>query len=213
MPLSSPVRQAVVVATAAALAVGVAVSAEAADVVPPADPVPVADAPLVPSPLGERVSTPEPAASVLGEPFETVAPESELSSPDGSEIAASDSEALTYLLNCRPGLWADTPHISSDGSGQLSSHGTWTSGRCRDKRGTIAIHLQAYFSDHIWRSRGIMGFATVRPGGGGGKRATARVHCMAPKRVSWKAWAVIHTPSGGTASKYSNGTTLSCADG
>lgn len=196
MRILSTVRQAVVVATVAALTIGIASMAYATENPPQGGVAP-------------PITSTAPDLSP-DEPVETVAPESELTS--GDRVVATDPEALAYLLNCHPRLFADKPHISRDGSGQLSSHGTWESGLCRDKRGSIAIHLQAFFSDHTWRSRGVMGFSTVRPGGGAGKRATARVQCLSPKPVSWKAWAVIHTPSGGTASKYSNGTTINCAD-
>lgn len=184
-------------ATAAVLVMGVAVPAYAVE--PP---------PMLPSVGSVAAEEPLPSGE---QPVETVAPDTELLPPEGEGIDATDPESLEYLLNCRPWLDADMPHISGDGSGELSSHGFWLQGRCRDKRGTIAIHLQAYFNDHIWRSRGIMGFATVLPGGGAGKRATARVQCVSPKPVSWRAWAVIHTPSGGRASKYSVGNTLNCS--
>ncbi len=201
MPLSSPARQAVVVVTTAvALAVGVAAPASAADIAPPADTAPTAKAPAAPAPPDE--------------PVPTVAPKSEMVSPNDGEVIASDPEALTYLLHCRPWLQADRPHISTfDKSGDLSSHTYWLRGGCPDKRAPVVIHLQAYFTDHTWKSRGTMGTALVPPGSGKGKRATARAHCVTPQPVTWKAWAAIHTPSGGMATKYSDPVTLTCSPG
>lgn len=200
MPVSRPACQFVVVATAIALAMGISAPASATEIVSAAGPVPVTETPPGPAPSDD--------------PVPTVAPESEMTPPNGGEIIASDPEALAYLLNCKPDLRADRPHISTfDKSGDLSSHGYWNPGRCRDKRAPIVIHLQAYFTDHTWKSRGTLGTALVRPGGGAGKRATARAHCVTPQPVTWRTWAVIHTPSGGIASKYSVTATLPCSPG
>lgn len=126
--------------------------------------------------------------------------------------SASDPDAARAAAACVPVALADTPHISSDGSGEISSHGSWKLGSCRDSKATVAIQLQEFFSDGIWRTRGTYGTGTYAPGGGAGKRATSRAVCVSPVPAAWRAWVVVQTPSGGRASGYANTVNVPCRD-
>ncbi len=130
---------------------------------------PVLSAP-VPAPVPARVPAGTPAKG-----------EALLDNNSGS------SDALAALRACLFRTNGDYVHVSSSAF-EASGHGWWTNINCPS--GTLAVvtvQLQEYYSDGTWRNKGTLGRATVRPGGGGGNRATGRAVCNNRGVVSWRS--------------------------
>lgn len=102
----------------------------------------------------------------------------------------------------------DNAHFSSTGFA-ISSHGWWVmwSGTCPNTA-NVDIYLQAVYCDSNgcrWRTVDTDS-ATVRDGGGAGKRATAREECSGVTTVGWRSYVDVDLvgvsdPSGYTYSE------------
>jgi len=80
----------------------------------------------------------------------------------------------------------DYVHISSTAF-EASGHGWWINGDCKTSYAVVTVQLQEYYSDGSWRSKGTVGQATVRSGGGSGNRATGRAGCSNSSLTSWRS--------------------------
>jgi hypothetical protein len=49
------------------------------------------------------------------------------------------------------------------------------------------VELQQYYSGRGWRTIGLVGKSTVKSGGGGGNRATARARCVSRDSTQWRS--------------------------
>jgi len=80
----------------------------------------------------------------------------------------------------------DNAHRSATGF-EASGHGWWTNVNCSATLADVTVWLQQYYSDGVWRTRGTVGEARVRSGGGAGNRATARALCADSRSTGWRS--------------------------
>lgn len=86
---------------------------------------------------------------------------------------------------------ADKPHIaSSAGARAVHSHGYWLKGDCKATKATVTIHLQKKINGW-WVDVGTEGKGDYKPGGGRGKRATARYECKGHASTTYRAWVDV----------------------
>ncbi len=104
-------------------------------------------------------------------------------SPANSEVAPP-GEAAEAVRLCTFYTRGDYVHVSSN---QASGHGWWVNVNCRATWAVVTVQLQQYYSDGRWRNIGTPGRATVRSGGGAGKRATGRVSCSSRSLTGWRS--------------------------
>lgn len=97
-------------------------------------------------------------------------------SQDGGDLAAA-AACLAYTRG-------DDVHVTA---GQASGHGSWDNVNCSATRADVIIQLQQYYADGVWRDVGAAGVKRVRSGGGGGRRANARVTCFNTLVTGWRS--------------------------
>lgn len=124
---------------------------------------------------------------------------------------ATDPDAAAIAAACVPYAIGDNVHVSSSAP-EASGHGWWSKGTCADSTATVAVYLQEFFTDGVWRGRGSTGMGTYPPGGGSGNRATARQACLGVVPAGWRSLVVVQTPSGGAASGYTPSQNIPCRD-
>jgi len=93
--------------------------------------------------------------------------------------AAAAAACLAYTRG-------DNAHRSSTGF-EASAHGWWDNVNCSATLADVTVWLQQYYSDGVWRTRGTVGAARVRSGGGSGNRATARALCADSRSTGWRS--------------------------
>lgn len=93
----------------------------------------------------------------------------------------------TFSTVCNFTQNGDYPHISSDGSGQLSAHGWWRNFDCKATHGKVNVQIQVQNWAGFWFDVGTPGEATVTSGGGSGNRATARYNCDGTNERNFRA--------------------------
>jgi hypothetical protein len=108
----------------------------------------------------------------------------------GAAVMASPAPAHQHFqgphqITCTPEARADHVHYSK---GDASGHGSWDLGDCvGDSFATVTIQLQERLSG-VWRNKGALGIKlSVSPGGGAGRRATARAKCKNRKKTHWRS--------------------------
>ncbi|MEN2417025.1 hypothetical protein AABB02_02850 [Streptomyces rimosus] len=95
-------------------------------------------------------------------------------------------EALGPEAVCTFTTRGDYVHVSSSAF-EASGHGWWVNGNCPTSTAVVTVELQEYYSDGSWRTKGTVGQATVRSGGGAGNRATGRAGCNNSSLTGWRS--------------------------
>lgn len=104
---------------------------------------------------------------------------------------ANRSAEAAVAAICLADQAGDYPHISTDGSGQLSGHGWWQNVNCKATRATVTVKLQVRNWLGFWFDVGTPGVKTVVEGGGAGNRATARYNCNGAGPRDFRTWVSI----------------------
>ncbi|MFD7664963.1 hypothetical protein [Streptomyces sp. NPDC059788] len=102
-------------------------------------------------------------------------------SGSGSSAEARGPEAV-----CTFKTRGDYVHVSSSAF-EASGHGWWVNGNCPTSTAVVTVELQEYYNDGRWRTKGTVGQATVRSGGGAGNRATGRAGCDNNTLTGWRS--------------------------
>ncbi len=119
---------------------------------------------------------------------ETGAPSVYLSR-EGREIQpVPRAKAKLGIGPCRPIARPDRPHRSG---ADVSGHGYWERGTCSGDKATVYNCLYQYSGldargRRTWTQKACSSKVTVAPGGGRGKRSTARVQCRSSAVTSWR---------------------------
>ena len=138
--------------------------------------------------------TPAPPTDSLSEPSKPSGPGYFAPYPGGGISAMADSGNIT-AGSCTYRQVIDNPHISSTAPRATSVHGYWKriSGRC-PRTSNVDTFLQAYWCDRFG-CRWIVvasNSGDVRPGGGAGRRVTARETCSSSARtVGWRGFVDV----------------------
>lgn len=102
----------------------------------------------------------------------------------------SDSTVSPQAVLCHFETHGDWVHISGTLPRAASAHGWWNNIDCKATKADVTVQLQIEM-DGKWKNVGEPGKATVLPGGGGGKRATARVNCVNQDQNMWRSWVDV----------------------
>lgn len=133
--------------------------------------------------------TPATATSVHSNPTPAAVPAT-VPGSGGSSVESSGSgspvEALGPEAVCTFTTRGDYVHVSSSAF-EASGHGWWVNGNCPTSTAVVTVELQEYYSDGSWRTKGTVGQATVRSGGGAGNRATGRAGCNNSSLTGWRS--------------------------
>lgn len=132
-------------------------------------------------------------------PYPDGAPQGDLD-PDGGWAAYPGGDITPFAQSgditagaCKYRQVIDNAHVSSTPPRATSVHGSWNkiSGRC-PARANVDTGLQAYYCIRVQGSYSCrwievdFNSANVRPGGGAGKRVTARETCSNSNRIGWR---------------------------
>lgn len=102
----------------------------------------------------------------------------------GSGLASTAETSVSpQAIGCTPGSGRDNPHPSS---GDVSGHGWWTKGTCTADTAHVYNCLYEYYTDGSFRQKACSETVQVGPGGGRGKRSTARATCSSTLTTTWR---------------------------
>ncbi len=133
----------------------------------------------------------------------------------GQSLSAEYGRSRATAGDCTYDTRVDNPHISA---GQVSVHGWWKVvglfSEC-PSRATVTTVLEAVMCDSwtgaCWWSEVKRSQGSIRPGGGAGKRVTARVDCSSTDLVGFRGVADVDLPGNDPPNKaYSEGVNRSC---
>lgn len=98
-------------------------------------------------------------------------------------VTKQPTSTQATALPCDPDTKADHPH--SPLSVDVSAHGSWYKGNCDSNWADVYNCIFEYYKDGTWRQKKCSKTVRVKPGGGRGKRSTARRDCDNATRTAW----------------------------